>query len=66
MEKGTVKWFNGTKGYGFIARDKGEDIFVHYNSIEGNGYRTLDEGDQVEFEVGESSKGLQANKVTKV
>ena len=66
MEKGTVKWFNGTKGYGFIARDKGEDIFVHYNSIEGNGYRTLDEGDQVEFEVGESSKGLQANKVTKI
>ena len=66
MEKGTVKWFNGTKGYGFIARDKGEDIFVHYNSIEGNGYRTLDEGDQVEFEVGESSKGLQANNVKKI
>jgi CspA family cold shock protein len=66
MEKGTVKWFNATKGYGFIAREKGEDIFVHYNAIEGNGYRSLDEGDQVEFEVGESSKGLQANKVKKI
>ncbi len=66
MEKGTVKWFNASKGYGFISREEGEDVFVHHNSILGGGYKTLDEGDQVEFEVGQSPKGLQANNVTKL
>ena len=66
MEKGTVKWFNGTKGYGFIAREGGEDVFVHYNAIVGDGYKSLDEGDQVEFEVGQGPKGLQATNVTKM
>ena len=66
MEKGTVKWFNGSKGYGFISRDEGDDVFVHYNAILGEGYRTLDEGDQVQFEVEEGPKGLQAAKVSKI
>ena len=66
METGTVKWFNSTKGYGFIAREQGDDVFVHYNAIEGDGYRTLDEGDQVQFEVGQGPKGLQATKVSKI
>jgi CspA family cold shock protein len=66
MEKGTVKWFNGAKGYGFISRQSGEDVFVHFRSIVGEGYRTLNEGDQVEFEVEQGPKGLQASKVTKV
>ncbi|MGA9364257.1 MAG: cold-shock protein [Bacteroidota bacterium] len=66
MEKGTVKWFNGAKGYGFISRQSGEDVFVHFRSIVGDGYKTLNEGDQVEFEVEQGPKGLQASKVTKV
>ena len=66
METGTVKWFNGSKGYGFITREEGADVFVHYNAIEGEGYKTLDEGDQVQFEIGEGPKGLQAINVTKV
>jgi CspA family cold shock protein len=66
MEKGTVKWFNGAKGYGFISREEGDDVFVHFRAIEGDGYKTLDEGDQVEFEIGEGPKGLQATKVVKV
>ena len=66
MEKGTVKWFNRTKGYGFIKRSTGEDVFVHYKSIVGDGFKVLNEGDQVEFEVEEGPKGLQASKVTKV
>ena len=66
MEKGTVKWFNGSKGYGFIAREEGEDVFVHYNAIEGDGYRSLDEGDQVQFELGEGPKGLQASNVSRI
>lgn len=65
MEKGVVKWFNGSKGYGFIRRENGEDVFVHYTSIEGDGYRMLDEGDTVEFEVAEGPKGLQATNVRK-
>jgi CspA family cold shock protein len=65
METGTVKWFNGTKGFGFISREQGEDVFVHYNAIEGSGYRTLEEGDKVEFEIIEGPKGLQADKVKK-
>lgn len=65
MEKGTVKWFNSSKGYGFITREEGEDVFVHFNAIEGDGYKSLDEGDEVEFEVEQGPKGLQATKVTK-
>jgi len=66
METGTVKWFNNSKGYGFISREQGDDVFVHYRSIEGDGYRTLEEGDRVEFEVAEGPKGLQANKVKRI
>jgi len=66
MEKGTVKWFNGSKGYGFITREEGEDVFVHYNAIEGDGYKSLDEGDQVQFEIAQGPKGLQATNVTKI
>jgi CspA family cold shock protein len=66
MEKGTVKWFNGAKGYGFITREEGDDVFVHYNAIQGEGYRSLEEGDKVEFEVGQGPKGLQATNVTKI
>ncbi len=65
MEKGIVKWFNGSKGFGFISRENGEDVFVHYSAIESDGYRTLDEGESVEFEVAEGPKGLQATKVRK-
>jgi CspA family cold shock protein len=66
MEKGTVKWFNGAKGYGFIQRPNGGDVFVHFKSIVGDGYRTLEEGDQVEFEIEQGPKGPQAAKVSKV
>ena len=66
METGVVKWFNASKGYGFITREEGDDVFVHYRSIEGEGYKTLDEGDRVQFEIGESPKGFQATKVTKL
>ena len=62
-ETGSVKWFNSTKGFGFIERDQGGDIFVHYSAIQGGGYRSLDEGQRVEFEVQEGPKGLQAVKV---
>lgn len=66
MEQGTVKWFNASKGYGFIARKSGEDVFVHFKAIAGDGYKTLNEGDKVEFEVEQGPKGLQASNVTKV
>ncbi|MGA3213704.1 MAG: cold shock domain-containing protein [Terriglobales bacterium] len=62
-EKGTVKWFNGAKGYGFIQRASGEDVFVHFSAIQANGYRTLNEGETVEFELMEGPKGLQAANV---
>ncbi|RMD93593.1 MAG: cold-shock protein [Calditrichaeota bacterium] len=62
-ETGTVKWFNAKKGYGFILRNEGEDIFVHYSEINGDGFRTLKEGQKVEFTVFESEKGLQAQNV---
>jgi CspA family cold shock protein len=57
---GTVKWFNGDKGYGFIARDGGPDVFVHYSAIEADGFRNLEEGQKVEFTVEQGPKGLQA------
>lgn len=66
MEKGTVKWFNATKGFGFISGDNGEDVFVHYSAIQGEGFKSLEEGDQVEFEVVEGEKGPQATNVTKL
>jgi CspA family cold shock protein len=65
MEKGTVKWFNGAKGFGFISRNSGEDVFVHFKSIAGDGYKTLNEGDTVEFDVEKGPKGLQAANVSK-
>jgi CspA family cold shock protein len=66
MEKGTVKWFNGAKGYGFISRQSGEDVFVHFRSIVGDGHKTLNKGDQVEFEVEQGPRDPQASRVTKV
>jgi CspA family cold shock protein len=63
---GTVKWFNGTKGYGFIAREEGEDVFVHFSAIQGEGFRNLDEGQSVEFNVEQGQKGLQATNVAVV
>ena len=63
---GRVKWFNDAKGFGFIERDGGPDVFVHYSAIQADGFRSLKENDQVEFEVRECPKGLQAANVTKV
>jgi CspA family cold shock protein len=65
-EQGTVKWFNAAKGYGFIQRESGEDVFVHYSAILGDGYRTLEEGARVAFEVRKGPKGLQADAVERV
>lgn len=62
-QTGTVKWFNDSKGYGFIARDGGDDVFVHFSAIRGEGYRSLEEGQRVEFSVVEGEKGLQASDV---
>lgn len=62
-EQGTVKWFNGSKGFGFISREEGEDVFVHFNAIVGDGYRNLEEGQRVEFTVTQGQKGLQAENV---
>ena len=63
-EVGIVKWFSDSKGYGFISRENGEDLFVHYTEITGEGFRTLDEGQRVEYSVEETEKGLQASNVT--
>src|SRR5260221_4020411 len=63
---GTVKWFNNTKGYGFIGRENGPDVFVHYTGIVGEGYKTLNEGDRVEFEIIQGPKGPQAGNVIKL
>jgi len=65
-EQGTVKWFNNDKGYGFISRNSGDDVFVHHSAIEGSGFKSLNEGDSVEFDVTQGPKGLQAEKVTKL
>ena len=62
-EQGTVKWFNGSKGYGFIQRESGDDVFVHFNAIVGEGYRNLEEGQRVEFTVTQGQKGPQAENV---
>lgn len=66
MIKGTVKWFNATKGYGFISSEEGEDVFVHYSAISGDGFKTLEEGEAVEFEIVEGQKGPQATNVSKL
>ena len=66
MKKGTVKWFNATKGFGFITTEDGDDVFVHFSAIEGDGFKSLDEGQEVEFEVTEGEKGPQAVNVTKL
>ena len=63
-ETGTVKWFNGAKGFGFIEREGAEDVFVHYSAIQGDGFRNLEEGQNVEFNVEQGQKGLQATSVT--
>jgi CspA family cold shock protein len=63
LAEGTVKWFSNEKGYGFIAREGGEDVFVHFSAIQGDGYKSLAEGQKVEFEVVEGQKGLQAANV---
>jgi CspA family cold shock protein len=65
-EQGVVKWFNDSKGFGFIQRSSGEDIFVHFRAIQGDGYRSLQDGQKVEFVVVEGQKGLQAEEVTKI
>ncbi|HOW28429.1 MAG TPA: cold-shock protein [Elusimicrobiota bacterium] len=63
--QGVVKWFNASKGYGFIKPEEGEDVFVHYSAIQGDGYKSLEEGQTVEFEVTKGPKGLQATNVVK-
>jgi len=66
MTKGTVKWFNEKKGFGFLSREVGDDVFVHYSSIQGSGFKNLTEGQSVEFEIQEGHKGLQAVNVREV
>jgi CspA family cold shock protein len=65
MSKGTVKWFNDTRGYGFIARPEGDDLFVHFSAIITDGFRTLTEGEKVEFELTETENGLRASNVVR-
>ncbi|TDX58876.1 cold-shock protein [Orenia marismortui] len=66
MEKGTVKWFDGAKGYGFIEAESGEDVFVHFSAIQDEGFKTLEEGQEVEFEIIEGDRGPQADNVVKL
>ena len=65
-EQGTVKWFNNEKGYGFISRNSGDDVFVHHSAIQGSGFKSLNEGDNIEFDVAKGPKGLQAQNVAKL
>jgi CspA family cold shock protein len=65
-EEGTVKWFNNEKGYGFISRASGEDVFVHHSAIQGDGFKSLTEGDRLEFDVAKGPKGFQAQNVTRL
>jgi len=65
-EQGTVKWFNNEKGYGFISRNSGDDVFVHHSAVQGSGFKSLNEGDSVEFETAKGPKGLQAQNVVKM
>ncbi len=65
-EQGTVKWFNNEKGYGFISRNSGDDVFVHHSAIQGSGFKSLSEGDTIEFDVTRGPKGLQAQNVVKL
>ncbi len=65
-EQGTVKWFNNEKGYGFISRASGDDVFVHHSAIQGTGFKSLSEGDKIEFDVARGPKGLQAQNVVKL
>ena len=66
MVKGTVKWFNASKGYGFLSQENGDDVFVHFSALQGDGYKSLNEGEAVEFEVTKGPKGLQAASVVKI
>ena len=66
MAQGTVKWFKNEKGFGFISQDGGEDVFVHHSSIQADGYKSLNEGDRVEFQVVKGEKGLKAENVVKI
>jgi len=66
MEKGTVKWFNGEKGYGFVTRENGEDVFVHFSAIVMDGFKTLEEGQAVQFEISQGEKGPQATNVSPI
>jgi CspA family cold shock protein len=65
-EQGTVKWFNNEKGYGFISRNSGDDVFVHHSAIQGTGFKSLNEGDSIEFDIVSGPKGLQAQNVVKL
>lgn len=66
MSNGTVKWFNAEKGYGFISQESGDDVFVHFSAIQGKGFKTLEEGESVSFEIEEGPRGKQASNVTKL
>ena len=66
MSNGTVKWFNAEKGYGFISQESGDDVFVHFSAIQGKGFKTLEEGQSVSFEIEQGPRGKQASNVTKL